>query len=155
MLMTVLTRQALALTCLFALAGCTGAEPEQSSATHFDYRSIHDRQHSISLIEAATGAPIQGAKVMIISPFMELPPTPPVTYAQGFTSADGSFEGAFRLPAHVDEVDVLVLKRGFQGAYSHPELLERWGPYAPASRQTVSLETTASMQIPLSRQEVR
>ena len=61
-------------------------------------------------------------------------------YFQGLTDEQGRVQGEFRIPRHVEEVDVVVVKRGFRGPYTHEALREIWGVFAPASRVTVSTD---------------
>ena len=61
----------------------------------------------------------------------------------------GRCESAIALPAHVEQVDVVVQHDGSRGSYTDEALRTLWGPFAPAARVTVTVGSLTDLVIEL------
>ena len=70
-------------------------------------------------------------------------------YHQGVTDKNGEVRATFRVPSRFTSIDVVVNRSRSEGPYTHEELKDLWGPYAPSARVTVDLESSVDVKINL------
>ena len=100
-------------------------------------------------LKAQPSPPYAITKKGALKPFVLEELTSPAVYGQGFTDAQGVFTFDMRLPAHLEEFDVVVNKSGFTGDYSEELLRDEWGVFAPSARVTVPTVQLSSLAVTL------
>ena len=126
------------------------APPPGPAPFLFNSASTSDFAVTVTL----SGSALPGASVQLRS---TLDPTStrteelsaPEVYFSGVTNAQGRCTGLLRLPTELEELDVVVQQPGASGPYTHPELRAEWGPFAPSSRLTRSLDQLSAIQVAL------
>ena len=70
-------------------------------------------------------------------------------FANGLTTAEGRYGSVVDIPTTETLIDVVVQVPGSEGLYTHPELRNAWGPFAPSARMTVTREQLRDLEIAL------
>lgn len=125
---------------------------DRSSASGFVYQSfqVMDLSGNITL----DGQPVQGAQIALQT---VLEPPPPggrldesgSAFYSGFSDQQGVWSASLRLPSDLSEVDVVIHLVGTKGEYTHEELRNLWGYFAPSARITMPLSELSNATIAL------
>ncbi|MBI5852507.1 MAG: hypothetical protein HZB39_15955 [Planctomycetes bacterium] len=134
---------AIALLFPSACGGGTGGGGGGEPAA-FQFKTSEDVTLGITITKA--GVPLAGVTITIAAPVTAatLGSDAPSTEAwfSGGTDDSGRCTATIALPAHADQVDVIVQHDGSRGVFTDEALRTLWGPLAPSARVTV---TTASL----------
>jgi len=137
------------------LEGSPGFKAPTDDGQSFQFKTRSDTPFSLAVV-TPDGLPLPLARVSVVA---ALAPPPPGTAIEELTSPDGWFDGfsddlgrvqaTLSLPSAVSTVDVVVSVAGRTGEYSHQKLRALWGPFAPSSRITVSVDQLTDLAIEL------
>ena len=155
---------AFALAPLAGLVGCGsggsggsgdpgGSAPDSET---FVYSTMESRELALTVAEG--GDPVRGARVQVVG-VLPRPAfdqtiedvTTGEVFFRGVTDADGSARATLRFPSTVRSVDVIVDAEGLEGPYTVPEFRAEWGPFAPSSRTTRSIDVLEDLAVELYR----
>lgn len=133
-----------------ACGGGTGGGGGGETAP-FQFKTSEDVSLGITVQKAGIG--LAGVTITIAAPLTAaaLDGDQPSTEAwfTGGTDDTGRCESAIALPAHVEQVDVVVQHDGSRGNYTDEALRTLWGPFAPAARVTVTVGSLTDLVIEL------
>lgn len=140
-----ISRPVLALSCLAVLG------PLRALATDdFDFSSYETVPLVLS-VQAPDGSPLAHARVTITDRWRRRS----TVHSQGnvflaaLTDDAGRIDTEVRVPRGTRLVDVVVSLPGYRGKYTLSQLRREWGPFAPASRTTRSLEQLSDLTLTL------
>lgn len=136
------------------LAACSGGSHSDAPSGPFQFRTEEQVPVSVQILKY--GQPVAGASVALVEVY-----DPTVQdgdsaaeaqgrlYFEGGSGADGRCDALVSVPAEVRRVDVVVQHSGSEGPWSEPALRQRWGPFAPSSRVTASIDSLDGLTIEL------
>ena len=134
--------------------GGGGGGGSSKTPVPFSYRTIDDLPVMMRLVDE--NGPVAHAVVQIIDPTpFPLPDgdledvMQGLHFFHGLSDSNGYVRGSARIPTRFSEVDLIVDAPGYTGEWTHLELLERFGPFAPSSRSTVTVPELESLVLTL------
>ena len=134
-----------------ACSGVGASDGDGGAPATFQFRTSEDITLAIAVRKA--GLPLAGATVTIAAPLTnagaEAGEPSTVSWFTGGTDDDGRCSSTLALPAHVQQVDVIVQHAGSRGDYTDEALRTLWGPFAPSARVTVSVTALPTLVLDL------
>jgi hypothetical protein len=91
----------------------------------FTYRTVRDTDFAL-VVRDERDEPVPGA-------FVQLRSADGDVAFRGVTDERGRLAATLAVPAHTSELELLIQRRGYEGAHDDEARRRAWGPFAPSS----------------------